>query len=145
MAEFDENMEERIWQRVRGQEQLSMPLQAMAAAEKSSAAMYLMLSRMMQGRQKELLRQLYHREQNHSRYLNGISILREGKALAARPVPPEGQRVEHILRRCYAGCLKAQREYEKYMADPEYGHIFSHMAREERENGLMILEILGFQ
>ena len=143
MAEFDEELEKRVWQRVRGQEQL--PLQSMAAAEKSSAAVYLMLSRLMQGRQKELLRQLYHREQNHSRFLNGISILREGKALTARPTPPEGQRIEQLLRRCYAGCLKACQEYAKYAADPEYGHIFSHMAREERDNGRMILEILGFQ
>ena len=143
MAEFDEELEKRVWQRVRGQEQL--PLQSMAAAEKSSAAVYLMLSRLMQGRQKELLRQLYHREQNHSRFLNGISILREGKALTARPTPPEGQRIEQLLRRCYAGCLKACQEYEKYAADPEYGHIFGHMAREEQENGRMILEILGFQ
>lgn len=144
MAELDEELEKRVWQRVRGQEQ-ALPLQSLAAAEKSGAGMYLMLSRMMQGRQKELLRQLYHREQNHSRLLNGISILRDGKALTARPIPPEGQRVEHILRRCYAGCLKARQEYEKYMTDPEYGAIFARMAREEQENGAMILEILGFQ
>ena len=144
MAEFDEELEKRVWQRVRGQEQQPISLQALAAAEKTSAGMYLMLSRMMQGRQKELLRQLYHREQNHSRLLNGISILRDGKALTARPVPAEGQRIENILRRCYAGCLKAQREYEKYITDPEYGPIFARMAREEQENGAMILEILGF-
>ena len=142
MAEFDEELEKRVWQRVRGQEQQT--LQALAAAEKSSAAMYLMLSRMMQGRQKELLRQLYHRERDHSRYLNGISILRDGKALTARAVPPEGQRIEHMLRRCYAGCLKAAEEYESRATDREYGHIFARMAREEQENGAMILEILGF-
>ena len=144
MAEFDEELEKRVWQRVRGQEPGQPSLQALAAAEKSSAAMYLMLSRMMQGRQKELLRQLYHREQNHSRYLNGVSILRDGKALTARPAPPEGQRIENILRRCYSGCLKAQREYEKHSLDPEYGPIFARMAREEQENGAMVLEILGF-
>ena len=144
MAEFDEELEKRVWQRVRGQDQQPISLQALAAAEKTSAGMYLMLSRMMQGRQKELLRQLYHREQNHSRLLNGISILRDGKALTARPAPPEGQRIENILRRCYSGCLKAQREYEKYIPDPEYGPIFARLVREEQENGAMILEILGF-
>ena len=142
MAQFDEELEQRVWQRVRGQSP-QQSLQTLAAAERSSAAVYLMLSRMMQGRQKELLRQLYHREQNHSRYLNGISILRDGGALSARPSPPEGQKPENILRRCYAGSLKAAREYETLAQDPQYGGIFARMAREEQENCAMILEILG--
>ena len=33
MAEFDDKMEERVWQRIRGQEQMPIPLQALAAAE----------------------------------------------------------------------------------------------------------------
>lgn len=143
MAEIDEELEKRVWQRVREPE-TPRSLQAMAAAERSAAAMYLMLSRMMQGRKKELLRQLYHREQLHSRYLSGISLVRDGKALAVRTAPPEGKTPENCLRRCYAGCLQAAREYRSCADDREYGPIFARMAREEEENCAMILEILGF-
>lgn len=142
MAEFDEELEQRVWQRVRGQAP-QQSLQTMAAAERGSAAVYLMLSRMMQGRKKELLRQLYHREQNHGRFLKGISVLRDGKALAVRTVPPEGKTPENLLRRCYAGSLKAAEEYASRSGDREYGPVFAKMAREEWENCAMILEILG--
>lgn len=143
MAEFDEELEQRVWQRVRGAA-AKPPLQTMAAAERSAAAGYLMLSRMMQGRQKELLRQLYHREQNHGRLLKGISVLRDGKRLSVHTVPPEGKTPESILRRCYAATLQAAESYAEQSKDREYGPIFEKLAREERENCAMILEILGF-
>ncbi len=140
---MDEELEQRVWQRVRGQE-AQPSLQTLAVKERSAAAMYLMLSRMAQGRKKELLRQLYHREQNHCRYLCGISVARDGKHLSIRIAAPEAKTAENALRRCYAASLQAMRHYSAGAGDPEYGHVFERLAREEGENGAMILEILGF-
>lgn len=145
MDDYDLSMAERVWQRVRGGSapESQTGLQALAAAEQNAAAVYLFLSKGMQGRKKELLRQLYHRERNHCRYLNGISLLRDGKALSVRTAPPDGQRTEGLLRRCYARTLQAVSEYEARQEDPEYGPVFRELARQEREHCMMILEILG--
>lgn len=143
MSKMDEELERSVWSRVREQE-AQPALQPLAVAERSAAAMYLMLSRMMQGRKKELLRQLYHREQIHCRYLCGISVARNGKNLSIRTGAPEVTTAENSLRRCYASTLQAMAHYRARSQDPEYGHLFERLAREEAENCAMILEILGF-
>ena len=142
MQEIDQELQQRVWDRVNGSG-TKPSLQAMAARERTAAAAYLMLSRQMQGRAKELLRQLYHRAQTHSRYLSGMNILLEGRPLSVHTVPPEGTRPAVLLSRCYAGALKAAAEYENHAADSQTGAVFSRMAREERENCAMLLEILG--
>lgn len=142
MDQIDQGLQQRVWQRVQGGD-AGPSLQAMAVRERTAAAAYLMLSRQMQGRAKELLRQLYHRAQTHSRYLNGMNVLLEGRPLAVRTVPPEGSRPTVLLSRCYAEALKAAADYEHRAADSQMGAVFARMAREERENCAMLLEILG--
>lgn len=142
MENFDAALEQRVWQRVRGEGQAAT-LQAMAAAEQSAAATYLMLSRVAQGPEKAQLRQLFERERNHGRCLNGISILSEDKPLSVRTLPPQNDRPEIALRKCYAQTLRAIREYSGRTEDPEYGHVFRHMLHQEKEHCRMILEILG--
>lgn len=142
MAEFDEQMVHRVWQRVRGEGQVQS-LQALAAAERSNAAVYLRLARMTQGEQKARLRQLFERERQHGRCLNGVSILTEGKALSVRTLPPAADSVTVALRKCYTASLKAAAEYDRRSPDGEYGCVFQRMAQEEREHCRLILEILG--
>lgn len=141
MAEYDQQMEQRVWNRIRGEEPKS--LQALAAAERACAAVYLRLARMSQGNQKAVLRQLFERERQHSRYLNGISLLMADQSLSVRTVPPAADSLAIALRKCYAASLKAAGEYEKRKDDREYGGVFARMAEEEREHCAMILDILG--
>ena len=142
MENIDANMEQRVWQRVRGEGKPG-GLQALAAAEQSAAAVYLMLSRSAQGLEKAMLRQLFERERSHGRCLNGMSILSDDRALSVRTAPPANDRPEVALRKCYAQTLRAIREYESRREDGEYGHVFREMARQEREHCRMILELLG--
>ena len=142
MDNVDTELEQRVWQRVRGEAE-PMGLQALAAAEQNAAAVYLMLSRMLQGPEKSMLRQMFERERNHSRCLNGISLLSDDRALSVRTAPPSNDRPEVALRKCYTHTLRAISAYATRQEDPEYGHIFRHLRRQEEEHCRMIAEILG--
>ena len=142
MENFDAQLERRVWQRVRA-DAPPVSLQAMAAAEHTTAAVYLMLSRMMQGQQKEQLRRLFQREREHGRLLSGMSRLSEGKPLSFRAEQPEGDRLEIALRKCYVRTLQAAGNYAARENDPDFGHVFRELRRQEEENCTMILQILG--
>lgn len=142
MEMIDKKLEWAVWQRVQGGEKMES-MQPLAAAEQGAAAMYLQLARMYQGREKELLRQLHHRERGHLRRLNGLNILLTGQPLSVRTVPPEVSRPAVALSRCYAATLRAAAEYEKRAAAGEHGQVFHRLAAEEWENAAMVLEILG--
>ena len=142
MEKIDAQLEQRVWQRVRGEER-PVALQPLAAAEMNLAAVYRMLMGMYQGPEKAVLRRLFEEERRHSRMLAGIHLLREGKPMTARGVPPEGDRPETALRKCYAQTLRAMRSYSEQANDAEYGHVFREMARQEEEHARLLLELLG--
>lgn len=142
MQQIDRELEQRVWERVNGGGQ-ERSLQALAAAEKSAGALYLMLARLMQGRAKEQLRQLYHRTQTHGRYLGGMNMLLEGQPLSVHTAPPEPGRTAVLLSRCYTGALRAAEEYEKRGKDRTFGPIFERMAQNHRDSCATILELMG--
>lgn len=146
MDNYDAEMAERVWKRVRGEADAEPPrtgLQGLAAAELMEAAVYLMLSRQLQGREKAMLRRLFEEEQSHAECLKGIHFLMTGNPLPLRTPPPAAETPELALRKCYARTLRALKEYEDRKADPEYGHVFRHMAEEERKHCRLILELVG--
>lgn len=146
MEQIDPQKAQRVWQRVRGEEPANAPLtalQSLAAAEWTQASAYLLLSRQMQGEEKELLRKLSRQEREHGACLRGIHAMATGEPLSARGVPPEAQTPEAVLRKCYSRTLRAAGEYEKRSTDPEYGCVFEELARQERAACRMILQILG--
>lgn len=142
MGMYDESMEKRVWERVRS-EAPQKSLQVLAAAEKANAAVYLRLSRLAQGPEKALLRQLFERERRHGHLLGGIHFLTEDKALSVRTAAPPADTMALALRKCYAATLQAVAEYDRRSQDPEYGHAFARMAAQEREHCTMLLELLG--
>ena len=146
MEQFDAEKAKRVWQRVRGTEEEAQPemsLQALAVEEKRSAARYLMLSRLMQGRSKMLLRQLAEQSRSHAACLNGMSLMEGGKVLSTRINPPVDEMPLVALRKCYAHTLQSASAYAQRQHDEEYGHVFSRLSRQAREQGMAILEILG--
>lgn len=144
MEKHNLELEQRVWKRVRGEEQREpVSVQALAAAEQSEAAVHLMLSRQMQGREKALLRKIFEEDRCHGAILRGMNELVTGKRLTLRTLPPEPATPEIALRKCYARKLQAIAEYESRVSDKEYGCVFSQMARQEREHCAMILEVLG--
>ncbi len=142
MGELENGMEQRVWERVRGQHQ-APSLQVLAAAEKDNAAVYLRLARMAQGPEKALLRQLFERERRHGQTLGGIHLLTEDRPLSVRTAAPAADSMQVALHKCYAATLKAAAEYTRRCQDPEYGPAFAHLARQEQEHCAMLLELLG--
>lgn len=142
MEKFDEQLEKRVWQRIHGEGQVRS-LQSLAVSERGNAAAYLRLTRMTQGAQKNLLRRLYERERQHEQCLSGMSRMMEGKNLSVRTLPPAADDLTTALRKCYTASLQAAAEYDRRSPDGEYGCVFRRLAREEKENCAMILEILG--
>ena len=56
---------------------------------------------------------------------------------------PAKEPVEAVLRKCYTAELQSVVEYEARSSDPEYGHVFARMARQEREHCALVLELIG--
>ncbi len=137
-----EAVEQRVWQRIRGQADTA-PLQALATAERSAATTYLMLSQMVNGHARAMLRQMYQQERRHERCLCGMRMLHDGHALMIRTVPPQIGNVTAALRKCYADSLRRAEQYEQHSHDDPYGAAFSLLGHQEREHCVMLLEICG--
>ena len=107
------------------------------------AAAYLRLARKLPPPQAVIARQLAQQEQSHAVCLKGIYTLITGrKAMVPQPAlsddPPEV-----VLRRCYGREMRCLAQYEARQNDPQYGHVFRSLARQEQEHCHKILELLG--
>ena len=142
MEKVDQAMEQRVWKRVRGEE-LPPVLQELAAAELGSAGMFLMLSRQLQGSDKELLRRLYFEEKRHCAILQGMYTAITGQPLPLRTPQPEPGTPQNSLRKCYAGALQAFTAYGQRCADNQYAPVFGELAKQEQAHCAAILELLG--
>ena len=145
MENIDPMLAEDVWQRVHGQPKTNTPetLRTLVAREWTEAAVYLMLSRQLQGKEKAIVRKLFEEEQTHAACLRGIYWLITGDSLTTRTPPPTPEAPETALRKCYGRKLKAAAAYEARMQDPEYGAVFKDMARQERAHCRVILELIG--
>lgn len=146
MEGFDQRRAAQIWQRVQGESTQSRPeegLLELIVRETEDAAIYLSMSRNVQGRAGALLRKLYEQEQTHAACLKGIYTLTTGKRanVAAPKLTPDSP--ENILRRCYGREMRCLARYEQRSTDPEYGQVFLRLAEQEREHCRIILELLG--
>ena len=136
----------RVWQRVQGSvaEDPTRGLQGMIAEEWADAAVYLSLSRRVQGNHSAILRKMGQEEQAHMACLKGIYTLQgTGRPEVPAPQPMEKAPVSTMLRRCYGREMRCLARYEARANDPEYGQIFARMAQQEKEHCRLILELLG--
>lgn len=146
MQNVDPAKAARVWQRVQAENPTVRPEQGLVeliAQEWSDAATYLQLSRRFQGKESAILRRMFEEEQAHTACLKGIYTLITGIHPTVRAVPPPENDPEQILRRCYGREMRCLAHYEQRSGDPEYGHVFSRLADQEREHCRLILELLG--
>ena len=116
----------------------------MIAEEWADAAVYLSLSRRVQGNHSAILRKMGQEEQAHMACLKGIYTLQgTGRPEVPAPQPMEKAPVSTMLRRCYGREMRCLARYEARASDPEYGQIFARMAQQEKEHCRLILELLG--
>ena len=146
METYDKAKAARVWQRVQT-EAAANPAQGLGgliAEEWADAAVYLALSKRVQGNQSAVLRKMSQEEQAHMACLKGIYKLQNaGQPDVPAPSPTDKAPVSTLLRRCYGREMRCLAQYESRSADPEYGQVFARMAQQEREHCRQILEILG--
>ena len=146
METYDKAKAARVWQRVQGETAVN-PLQGltgMIAEEWADAAIYLSLSRRVQGNAANILRKMGQEEQTHMACLKGIYTLQgTGRPEVPPPPPVDHAPVSTMLRRCYGREMRCLAQYESRADHPEYGQIFARMAQQEREHCRQILELLG--
>lgn len=146
MQNYDPKTAARVWDRVQntalpaGDAQTILNL---LAEEMLDAAAYQRLSRRLPPSLAAIARQLSQQEQSHISCLRGVYTLITGsKAMVPPPTVPDDP-PEIVLRRCYGREMRCLSQYESRMGDPQYGHIFRSLARQEQEHCRRILEILG--
>ena len=146
MENYDKAKAARVWQRVQGAaaEDPARGLPGLIAEEWADAAVYLTLSRRVQGQPSAVLKKMSQEEQAHMACLKGIHTLQgTGRLDIPSPPPIDKAPVSTILRRCYGREMRCLAHYESRAADPEYGQVFARMAQQEREHCRQILELLG--
>lgn len=147
METFSPENVRKIWQRV--QQHSDAPVEerpnlcASVERELNTAAIYARLSRKIPGRNGKILAQLSRREQSHAASIKGICAVTYGKCPPIRIAPPEAAPVGILLRRCYGQKLQAIAEYEKLCEQEGYGSIFRQLVREEQEQLVFLLQLLG--
>ena len=114
-----------------------------SAQEMLDAATYSRLAQRLPPPQAAIARQIARQEQSHISCLKGVYTLITGqKPMVPKPAvtddPPD-----ILLRRCYGREMRCLSQYEARQTDPQYGHIFRTLARQEQEHCHRILEILG--
>ena len=146
MEQFDGNMEQRVWQRVRGgsaEQPERMDLRALMLSAMENAAAYRQLSGMLTGRLRERAKGLLEGEQANIACLKGIHLLSTGAAMKPKamnlPSAPAGK----LLEKCFHRSRRAMVEYTSRTVDGEFGAVFQKMADREREHGAVIAELLG--
>ena len=146
MKQYDPNIAAKVWDRVQntvvpvGDAQAVLTL---IAEEMTDAATYARLSKRLPPPQAQIIRQISQQEQSHISCLKGIYTLITGEKPLVPPPAVADDPPEIILRRCYGREMRCLSQYESRMSDPQYGHIFRSLARQEQEHCHRILEILG--
>ena len=146
MKQYDPKTAARVWDRVQSTTPPAGDAQTvlnLIAEEMLDAASYQRLARRLPPPQAAIARQLSQQEQAHISCLKGIYTLITGEKPLVPPPAVSDDPPEIILRRCYGREMRCLSQYESRMSDPQYGHIFRTLARQEQEHCHRILEILG--
>jgi len=132
-----------VWQRVRIEETPDAGLQQLMAVQMELMGVYARLSRVFQGREREMLVSLRGQCMEQVRCLKGIYRMITGTVLNPAAIPPPEERPEAALRRCYGKALGQISAYESRMRQPEYGCVYEHMLREEKNHCWTLARLMG--
>ena len=131
------------WPQGGREESPEVGLQQLAAVQLELMEVYARLSRMFQGRERELLISLRGQCMEQVRCIRGMYRMITGTALHTAAVPPPEERAEAALRRCYGKALRQMAAYESRLQQPEYGCVFEHMIREEKNHCWTLTRLMG--
>ena len=143
MEQYDAQLAQRVWQRVRGETVGAQGnVKGLLLAEAEAGAVYRQLSRAYP-EQKRLWQRLAGENRRHMAYLRGILYLTEGHRGDEIPIKPRPEQPEALLRLCCAQCLKLEGQYRELSDDPEYGCIYEMLAAGKRAQFAAVLESIG--
>ena len=146
MKEINPNTAARVWDRVRN---TAVPtgdaptILNLIAEEMQDTAAYQKLSQQLPAPLAAIARQIARQEQSHVACLRGVYTLITGQKPILPPPAVTDDGPQILLRRCYGREMRCLSQYEARQTDPQYGHIFQTLARQEKEHCHRILEILG--
>ena len=146
MKNYDPNTAAKVWDRVRstavppGDSQLILNL---ITEELQDSRTYQHLAKRLPPPYAAIIRQLSQQSQSQAACLKGIYTMITGRGAIVPPPSVTDDSADIVLRRCYGRTMRALTQYESRQEDPQYGHIFRNLARQEQEHCHRILEILG--
>lgn len=146
MEQFDSETFKRVWARVQAgtaPAAVQSDVAILAAREAAESAVYLRLSRFLQGHDREILRRIAIEDKGHWGILRGIlRMTAEAKPQTPPPLRESGP-IGHQLRLCYGRKQQMVAEYEKRIADPQFGRIFQKLADAENTHCQALLILIG--
>ena len=146
MKNYDPKTAARVWDRVQnaavpaGDAQLILNL---IAEEALDAATYLQLSKRLPPPLAAAVKQIAQQEQAHISCLKGIYTMITGEKAKIAPPKVADDPPDIVLRRSYGREMRALAQWEARQNDPQYGHVFRSLVRQEQEHCHKLLEILG--
>lgn len=149
MENVDKSMENRVWQRVKGQKAPpDMPLLQrdnlkpwiLSAQENTVALRNLQLQLI--GKQWEALRRLEHENLRLIHLLQGVSALR-GEIVRLTPLTAPKDQPRRALEKCFHRSRRLWEEMERRCTDPEFGMVFSGAMGRCGDHCTMLAELIG--
>lgn len=158
MEKFDPDVAKRVWQRVTAPAECSptpplppayTPPQApdlgmLLARITRLAAIYRQLAGRLTGQSRVLLQKLAAAKQNQLAYFKGLCAL-SGGCKAPRLPPMDKTAPRLLLEQCYGWESQLLEFFDERASDRRLGHIYSHLAQQQRGSCLQLLILLGRQ
>lgn len=147
--EYDTRKEARVWQRVQNEKMETNPmlqgehLPALIMEQLQLSAVYLQLSRLLQGKDGAEFVRLAREARTQAVCIKGILILITGEAPQISAAPVQIVTMDAMLRSCYGKELRLMKIYENRSTEPEYGPVFGRLAQRGQDHCCTLLEMIG--
>ena len=147
MEQFDPNTEQQVWQRILGgrEQAVNTELRAMQTAAMELIIAWRQLTGLLNGRQKELARQLYEGEQANLAALNGLAALSGQNGEVLKLWNPAHTPARRLLETGYHRTRRCMVDYMARSPENEWGAVFRQLADREGRHLALIAQLLGMQ
>ena len=144
MERIERGLEERVWQRVmeppEAQREDVRPL-LLTAWE--AASVYRHLTGLLTGKTRDQVKKLQDRATESVAALKGLQLLSGGQSGKLLPVPIPKEPARRLLEKSFFRAKRLMTEYTARTLDPEFGVVYQQLAERERENGILLAQLLG--
>ena len=144
MERIERGMEAQVWSRVMGPPEAQREdVRSLLLTAWEAASVYRHLTGLLAGKTRDQVKKLQDRATESVAALKGLQLLsgdRSGKLL---PVPIPKEPARRLLEKSFFRAKQLMTEYTARALDPEYGAVYQQLADRERENSILIAQLLG--